>query len=675
LNRKIVTSALPYANGKLHIGHVAGAYLPADIYVRFLRLQKEDVIYICGTDEHGSPISIKAEAEGVTPRDIVDRYHKSIEDSFIGLGIDFDNFSGTARPEHHKISQQFFTDLLENGYIITKTTTQFYCENDKRFLADRYVEGICPHCGTPGARGDQCDACGKLIDTVTLKEPKCKICGNTPILRDTEHWFLDLPQFTEPLQKWLETKNDWKENVLNFSLGMLKEELIQRSITRDIDWGIPIPLPNTEGKVLYVWFDAPIGYISSTVEWAKKIGQPDLWKEYWLAPDTQMYHFIGKDNITFHAIIWPAVLMGQNTPYILPYNIPANEYLTLEGNKISTSKNWAIWVEDYLKYFEGDYLRYVMAANAPENRDSDFSWKDFQLKVNTELNNVFGNLVNRVFTFCQKNFDSTIDYKTPRNEISIKTLDEADSIFKEIKESYATFQVRKVCRLVMDLARIGNKYFDETKPWAEIKTDREKAAETMVVCGLLIQMLSIVFYPILPKSMMKLRAMMNLSDIPDWSMGEVFGAFPMHIGEVTPLFRKIEDSEIELQLNILKANSVSEPCCTPTREIKPEIEYDDFAKMDLRVVKILEAEKVEKTDKLLHLKVDIGGETKELIAGIQKAYLPEAIIGKKVLMLVNLKPRTMRGITSQGMILCAVKEDGLALMTPDFDVPEGTPVS
>ncbi len=675
MSRKIVTSALPYANGKLHIGHVAGAYLPADIYVRYLRLQKEDVIYICGTDEHGSPISIKAEAEGVTPRNIVDKFHKSIEDSFIGLGIDFDNFSGTARPEHHAISQQFFTDLFENDYILTKITTQFYCENDKRFLADRYVEGICPHCGADGARGDQCDACGKLIDTITLKEPKCKICGHTPILRDTEHWFLDLPKFTERLQLWLEKKTDWKENVLNFSLGMLKEELIQRSITRDIDWGVPVPLPNTEGKVLYVWFDAPIGYISSTVEWAKKKGEPELWKDYWLAPDTKLYHFIGKDNITFHTIIWPAVLMGQKTKYVLPYHVPANEYLNLEGNKISTSRNWAIWVEDYLKYFDGDYLRYVLAANAPENKDSDFSWKEFQVRVNSDLNNVLGNLVNRVFTFCQKQFDSNISYVPHVSEFSQSTLSEAYSLVNEIRDSYATFQVRKVCRLVMDIARLGNKYFDETKPWAEIKNNRDKAAETMFVCGQLIHILSIVFYPILPKSMKRLRKMMNLLETPDWS--ELGGSLkePIVICLISPLFRKIEDSEIEQQLELLKANSVAEPICEEVKEIKPEIEYEDFEKLDLRVVRILEAEKVPKTDKLLHLKVDIGGMTKELIAGIQKAYEPEAIIGKKVLMLVNLKPRTMRGITSQGMILCAVKEDGLALMTPDFDVPEGTPVS
>ncbi|HNX01027.1 MAG TPA: methionine--tRNA ligase [Candidatus Cloacimonadota bacterium] len=673
MSRKIVTSALPYANGKLHIGHVAGAYLPADIFVRFLRLQDEDVIYICGTDEHGSPISIKAEAEGVTPQDIVDRYHKSIEDSFIGLSIDFDNFSGTARPDHYKLSQQFFTDLLFNRYIITKKTTQFYCEKDRRFLADRYVEGICPHCGADGARGDQCDTCGKLIDTVTLKEPKCKICGNKPILKDTEHWFLDLPKFTEPLKKWLETKTDWKENVLNFSLGMLKDELIQRAITRDIDWGVPVPLPHTEGKVLYVWFDAPIGYISSTIEWAKRKGNPDLWKEYWLDPETKMYHFIGKDNITFHTIIWPAMLMGQKTKYVLPYNVPANEYLNLEGNKISTSRNWAIWVEDYLKYFEGDYLRYVMAANAPENKDCDFAWKDFQLRVNSELNNVLGNLVNRVFTFCQKNFDGTIPSVSGTRDISKATLSDAKDILEEIKDSYATFQVRKVCRLVMDLARLGNKYFDETKPWVDIKEDREKAAETMFVCGELIRMISVVFYPIIPNSMKKLRRMMNIAELPEWYEVEMQNTEKIKLSDVAPLFRKIEDAEIEQQLNLLKANSAAE--VKETKPIKAEIEYDDFAKLDLRIVKILEAEIVPKTDKLLHLKVDIGGETKELIAGIQQAYKPEAIIGKKVLMLVNLKPRTMRGITSQGMILCAVKEDGLALMTPDFDVPEGTPVS
>ncbi|MCB5230303.1 MAG: methionine--tRNA ligase, partial [Candidatus Cloacimonas sp.] len=381
MNKYVVTSALPYANGRLHIGHIAGAYLPADIFVRYLRLKENDVIFICGTDEHGAPISILAESENVKPQDIVDKYHKSISDSFDGLNIKFDNFSGTARPQHHKLAQEFFLNLLDNGYVNVKTNKQFYCVKCNRFLADRYVEGVCPYCNKSGARGDQCDSCGKLMDTLTLKEPKCKICGGTPEIRETAHWFLNLPAFEEPLKEWLKTKEYWKENILRFILGLLDEGLKERAITRDIDWGIPVPVENGEGKVLYVWFEAPIGYISSTIEWCQNLGQPELWKEYWYDQDTKLIHFIGKDNNIFHAIFWPAILMGQKGKYVLPHDIPANEFLNLEGDKISTSRNWAIWIEDFLKVFDGDLLRYYLAAIAPESKDSDFSWKEFQDKV------------------------------------------------------------------------------------------------------------------------------------------------------------------------------------------------------------------------------------------------------------------------------------------------------
>jgi len=404
----LITSALPYANGKLHIGHVAGAYLPADIFVRFLKLNQADVVYICGTDEHGTPISIQADAEGVEPQVIVERYHKLIEDAFKGIDIDFDNFSGTSRPPHYTMSQEFFTALYENKHIHPKDTLQFYCEYDKRFLADRYVEGICPKCGAERARGDQCDACGQIYDTTTLKEPKCKICGNAPVIKATRHWFLHLDGFTDKMKAWIAQKDYWKENVRNFMLNLLEQGLIERSITRDIKWGIPVPLPEAQDKVLYVWFDAPIGYISSTVEWAQRIGQPDRWKDYWHDPETQLIHFIGKDNIIFHALIWPAMLMGQKQTYCLPHDIPANEFMNLEGQKISTSRNWAIWVDEFVQEFDGDYLRWYLATNAPESKDSDFSWKDFQQKVNGELNNVLGNLANRVFAFSQRFFAGKI---------------------------------------------------------------------------------------------------------------------------------------------------------------------------------------------------------------------------------------------------------------------------
>ena len=451
----IVTSALPYANGKLHVGHVAGAYLPADIFVRYLRLIGEDVIFICGTDEHGTPISISADKEGVSPHEVVKRYHDSILAAFEGIGIEFDNFSGTAREAHHKHSQQFFTDLYENGHIQAKSTLQFYCEHDKRYLPDRYVEGTCPKCGAIGARGDQCDKCGQIYDTTTLLDPICKICGNTPIIRETKHWFIHLDRFTDQLKEWISHKSYWKENVRNFMLNLLEQGLIERSITRDLSWGVPVPLQDAEGKVLYVWFDAPIGYISSTVEWAEKIGKPDLWKEYWQDPQTQLIHFIGKDNIIFHALIWPAMLMGQNTKYVLPHDIPANEFMNLEGEKISTSRNWAIWVDEFVEVFDGEYLRYYLAANAPEKQDADFSFKDFQQKINGELNNVLGNLANRVLAFAKKQFDGVIE-RVELDEQSQKYQDEAMAMLQEVKAGYKDYQVKRNTRIIMDIARLGN---------------------------------------------------------------------------------------------------------------------------------------------------------------------------------------------------------------------------
>ena len=478
MNKYIVTSALPYANGKLHIGHVAGAYLPADIFVRYLKLKQEDVIYICGADEHGAPISIKAEKEGVTPQVIVARYHKSIKESFDGLNIEFDNFSGTSREAHYKLSQKFFTELLENGYVSNKITQQFYDEQESRFLPDRYVEGTCPHCGADGARGDQCDACGKLIDSITLINPISKVSGSTPVIRDTQQWYLDLPKFVDQLKEWLETKTYWKENVRNFIMSWLNDGLIERAITRDINWGVPVPLKEAAGKVLYVWFDAPIGYISSTVEWAKNIGKPELWKDYWLNQETKLIHFIGKDNIPFHAIMWPTFVMGQNEKYVLPHDIPANEYLNLEGDKISTSRNWAIWVEEFLQHFDGEYLRYVLAVNAPEKQDTDFLWKDFQNKINTELNNVLGNLGNRVFTFAQKHFEGVVEKPKQLNEASQSALEQVAKLVTEVDNCYQTYQVRKAVKTIMDIARIGNRYFDEREPWKAIKTDKESVQET-----------------------------------------------------------------------------------------------------------------------------------------------------------------------------------------------------
>ena len=670
MNKYLVTSALPYANGKLHIGHLAGAYLPADIYVRFLKLNNEDVIYICGTDEHGAPISIQAEAKGKSPQEIVDFYHISILNSFKAVNIEFDNFSGTARNEHHKLSQDFFLSLLKNKRINTHSTLQSYCEHDKRFLPDRYVEGECPHCHAQGARGDQCDACGKLIDANLLVSPKCKICGNTPVIKDTLHWFLDLPSFSEDLKKWLENKPNWKDNVKKFILSWIDEGLIERSITRDINWGVPVPLDEAKDKVLYVWFDAPIGYISSTIEWAKNSDNPDKWKDYWLDENTKLIHFIGKDNIPFHAIIWPAILMGQDTKYVLPWDIPANEYLTLEGEKISTSRDWAIWVEDFVKFYDGELLRFALAANAPESKDADFSWKDFQSLVNNSLANVLGNLANRVFAFTKKNFESILI-----NNNSNEFLDSLNPVFEEIHQSYSEFKVRKLVKLVIDLAREGNKFFDEEKPWVTVKENSAKAGETLFICAELLRKISILFYPVMPESMRKLREMMNLGMNFSWS--DIYNVpEKIQIGDFEPLFKKIEDDEIKQQIDILYAKSKINDAKNTVITVKDNIDFDDFLKLDLRVVKVIEAEKVKKSKKLLKLKVECGSIKRHVLAGIAETWTPESLIGKEVVMLVNLKPKTLMGEISEGMILAAKDiNDNPVPLTPLNSVPSGSVIS
>ncbi|MCK9557148.1 MAG: methionine--tRNA ligase [Candidatus Cloacimonadaceae bacterium] len=665
----IVTSALPYANGKLHVGHVAGAYLPADIFVRYLRLQKEDVIYICGTDEHGTPISISADKEGVPAIDVVKRYHESIKEAFDGIGIEFDNFSGTAREEHYQLSQEFFSDLYKKGHIQPKTTLQFYCEHDKRYLPDRYVEGICPVCGAEAARGDQCDKCGQTYETTSLKSPHCKICGNKPIIRETKHWFFHLAHFTDQLKEWISHKSYWKENVRNFMLNLLEQGLIERSITRDLSWGVPVPLPEAEGKVLYVWFDAPIGYISSTVEWAKRIGQPERWKDYWLDKDTQLIHFIGKDNIIFHALIWPAMLMGQDLQYCLPHDIPANEFMNLEGDKISTSRNWAIWVDEFVHDFNGEYLRYYLATNAPERQDTDFSFKDFQMKINGELNNVLGNLANRVFAFAQKHFEGIISPIEGDEECSA-IISEADRNLADISASYRDYQVKRNTRAIMDIARMGNRFFDERKPWVAIKEDHKHVQQTLWVCAELLHKISIALSPILPKHMLKLREMMSLPPIQNWE--DAFVCSQITLRDVSPLFIKIEDAAIEAALAKLHKSTIVSPK-TEYLPVKPEITYDQFSAMDLRLAIVLEASPVPKTDKLLRLKVDLGFETRELVAGIAESYKAEDILGKTVVMLVNLQARKIRGIVSNGMILAAHDESGLHVVLPDGGYP-GSPV-
>lgn len=665
----LVTSALPYANGKLHVGHVAGAYLPADIFVRWLRLHQQDVIYICGTDEHGTPISISADKEGVSPAEIVKRYHDSIKGAFDALGIEFDNFSGTAREKHHKLSQQFFSALYGKGHIKPRVTRQFYCEHDRRFLPDRYVEGSCPRCQAPGARGDQCDACGQIYETTTLVNPICKICGNTPIIRETTHWYLQLDDFRQQLTGWIAGKGYWKENVRNFMLNLLEQGLVERPITRDLSWGVPVPLPETEGKVLYVWFDAPIGYISSTVEWAERIGQPERWKDYWLDPETKLVHFIGKDNIIFHALIWPAMLMGQKQGYCLPHDIPANEFMNLEGQKISTSHNWAIWVDEFTEKFPAEYLRYYLACNAPERGDSDFSFKDFQQKINGELNNVLGNLANRVFAFAEKNFAGKIEPVALSGQ-GKEALAEANELYRQMDDGYGDYQVKKNSKLGMDLARLGNRWFDDRKPWAQIKADRAHVQETLYVCATLLRLVSVALYPIIPKSMNRLRAMLGLEAASAWEEPDLGHAYALN--ETHPLFAKIEDAAVEAELEALRNSAGQGKEEISYEQIKEQVSYDDFARLDLRVATILQAERVPKTDKLLHLKVDIGSEQRELVAGIAEHYQPEEVVGKQVLMLVNLEPRKIRGIESRGMILAVHSEGKLQLVIPQNPCSPGS---
>ncbi|MDD3632476.1 MAG: methionine--tRNA ligase [Candidatus Cloacimonadaceae bacterium] len=667
----LVTSALPYANGRLHIGHIAGAYLPADIFVRWLKLHKEDVVYICGTDEHGTPISIAADKEGVSPQELVQRYHEAIKNAFDAMEIEFDNFSGTARPGHYKLSQEFFLTLYNKGHILPRKTKQFYCETDHRFLPDRYVEGICPRCNATGARGDQCEACGQIYETTTLIEPRCKICGNTPIIKETTHWYFQLNNFKTQLTDWIGKKDYWKENVRNFMLNLLEQGLVERPITRDLNWGVPVPLEDTEGKVLYVWFEAPIGYISSTQEWAEKIGNPERWKDYWLDPETRLIHFIGKDNIIFHALIWPAMLMGQDKTYCLPYDIPANEFMNLEGKKISTSKNWAIWIDEFVEKFPAEYLRYYLACIAPEKNDSDFSFSEFQQKVNRELNDVLGNLANRVFTLINKHFDGYIK-PIELTDNSKKVLEEAQSLYRQIDEGYKNYQVKWNAKLTMDLARLGNRYFDERKPWAEIKNNPLSVQETLYVCLTILHLVSVALYPVMPKSMNKLRKMMGLEAVSEWENIDLNIEYKLE--KIEPLFFKLDDSIIEDEIQRLKQNAKLNSSKINQIPIKEFISYDEFAKVDIRVATILSAQKVPKTDKLLHLKVDIGNEERELIAGIAEHYKPENLPGKQVLMLVNLEPRTIRGIKSQGMILAIESEDNLILVVPEKYTPPGSVV-
>lgn len=560
--RTLVTSALPYANGPIHLGHLAGCYLPADIYTRYQRHRRQDIIHICGTDENGVPITIRAEKEEVSPQEIVDRYHQNIAESFQQFGISFDNFSRTSLPIHHRMAQEFFSKINRLGFIEPRVVKQLYCDHCQRFLADRYIEGTCPNCGTPGARGDQCENCGHWLEPTSLVDPICKICNGTPRVRKTKHWFFRLDAFQDRLQTWLADKTQWKSNVKEFTRGWLDEGLKPRAITRDLQWGVPVPLKEAQDKVLYVWFDAPIGYISSTIEWSQKRGQPDLWKAYWLDEETRLIHFIGKDNIVFHALVWPATLMAYDE-YILPAEIPANEFLNMEGKQLSTSRNWAVWLPDYLQEFSPDPLRYCLAINAPENRDSDFTWTDFQSKNNGDLADVLGNFINRTLTFVTKYFDSQIPQPGPfegEDQAVIEAIKKAPSVVGDLLE---TFQVKKALAECMNLARLGNKYFNDQEPWRTRREDPQRCATTLHLCAQMLSSLSVLFNPFLPFSTEKLWKMLNqdeaLSNL-DWEQGGELRLGAGHrIGPLEILFPKIEDQVIERQIEKLRQGAQQPP--------------------------------------------------------------------------------------------------------------------
>ena len=670
--RNLITTALPYANGPVHIGHLAGVYVPADIYVRYLRKKGEDVAFIGGSDEHGVPITIKAQKEGVTPQDIVDRYHKIIKDSFEELGISFDIYSRTSSKTHHELSSAFFKKLYDEGKFIEKTSMQFYDEKAGQFLADRYIVGKCPHCGNERAYGDQCEACGTSLNATDLIDPVSAITGNKPELKETKHWYLPLDQYEGWLKEWiLEEHKEWKPNVYGQCKSWLDNGLQPRAVTRDLDWGVPVPIEGAEGKVLYVWFDAPIGYISATKDLTPE------WEKYWKDPETRMIHFIGKDNIVFHCIIFPAMLKADGS-YILPDNVPANEFLNLEGDKISTSRNWAVWLHEYLVEFPGkqDVLRYVLTANAPETKDNDFTWKDFQTRNNSELVAIYGNFINRTLVLTQKYFANRVPERGELTDYDKEVLAEIPQIVERVEKSLETFHFRDALKEAMNLARLGNKYLADTEPWKVIKTDEGRVKTILNICLQISANLSTLMEPFMPFSSQKLREFMNI-DVIDWvKMGD--GVIPAghELGEAGLLFEKIEDATIQAQIDKLlatkKANEMASVKAAPAKE---NIQYEDFKKMDSRVGTIIAAEKVAKTKKLMKLTVDTGIDERTIVSGIAEHYTPEEVIGRQVSVLVNLEPKPLKGIVSQGMILMAENADGtLSFVSPDKEVKPGSEV-
>jgi len=665
--RHLVTAALIYANGPIHIGHLAGCYIPSDLYVRFLRSKGEDVKFISGTDEHGVPITIKARDEKKSPQEVVDYYYKLIDNSFKEFGISFDIFSRTSKDIHHKTSSDFFLNLYEKGVFKEITSSQYYDVKEKQFLSDRYITGECPCGENKNAYGDQCEVCGKTLSPMDLKNPKSSLSGNIPILKETKNWYLPMNKLQGNIEKYIETKKDWKSNVIGQCKSWLNDGLKPRAMTRDLDWGVSVPLKDADGKVLYVWFDAPIGYITATKELDSK-----NWEKYWKDKDTSLVHFIGKDNIVFHTIIFPMMLM-EHGDYILPENVPANEFMNLEGEKISTSRNWAVWLHEYLNDFPNmqDELRYCLITNLPENKDSDFSWKDFQQKNNNELVAILGNYINRVFVLCDKFFDKKVP-KPLDDNVDNEIFSELDELKEKVELSIQNFKFREAMSYVIDVARLGNKYLTDTEPWKIFEENPERVKGIIHNSVQIVANISILCEPFIPFTSKKIRELLNISDI-NWSNASSSIVNAGHeISGKAHIFSKIEDKAIEDQIKKLKLNNENDKIM-PQKNI---IEFDDFTKVDLRVGTVIEAENIPKSDKLLKLKVDTGLDQRTILSGISKYYSPDEIINKKVMVLINLKPRKMMGFESEGMLLLADDGDGnLSLMQPDSDISDGAVVA
>ncbi|MCG9971240.1 methionine--tRNA ligase [Christiangramia crocea] len=685
--RFTITAALPYTNGPIHIGHLAGVYVPADIYSRFLRMQGHDVAFVCGSDEHGVPITIKAKKEGVSPQDVVDKYDAIIKKSFEEFGVSFDNYSRTSGKTHHETASAFFKKMFEDGKFIEETTKQLYDAEAGQFLADRFVTGTCPKCGNEEAYGDQCESCGTSLNATDLINPKSTLTGAVPTLKETRHWFLPLDQYEDWLKEWILKghKADWKSNVYGQVKSWIDDGLRPRAVTRDLDWGIPVPVEGGEGKVLYVWFDAPIGYISSTKEWAAREGKD--WEPYWKDENTKLIHFIGKDNIVFHCIIFPVMLKAHGD-YILPENVPANEFLNLEGKKLSTSKNWAVWLHEYLEDFpeQQDVLRYVLTANAPETKDNDFTWKDFQARNNNELVAIFGNFINRVVVLTNKYYNGIVPQPGEYSEVDRKTIEELKAYPSVIASSIEKYRFREAQGELMNLARLGNKYLADEEPWKLIKTDQERVKTIMYVALQIASALSIISEPFLPFTSEKLKRMLNQTEeasgaTPEWDIigtKEALIEAGHQIGKGELLFSKIDDQQIEHQLEKLKATKTANEMENQKAEPQKETaSFEDFTKMDMRVGTIIEAKKMPKTKKLMVLKVDTGLDQRTIVSGIAEHFKAEDIIGKKVTVLVNLAPRKLRGVESEGMILMTENAEGkLVFVNPDeANVNNGTTIN